>query len=497
MPLASSGLRALRGHQAHTLGNPSRSLHTPAITPRPARPTTTSVQVIFKQARTFLSTVVGHLAAPGTFAPPTHIANSSRSLLETAHRFPSIQQRLPPATRFALSRPLGAPCLPRAPAVPRNMFQVGLGTARNFSSARPLFDNIAQNVPVAGRAFWQADWDMQLQKEKERLRMKKHQKKEQSKARKAMLQPVRAARQAAAAEVAESAAAEAETRAELDRYFPAPVVAEVVTYLLIPLAPTPTSRLPLAVAPSVHTSHHPLLPLSHLAAMHHEHSTHSLRVSTVFARLDVAHVFEEPGVSTSAYGDPSGLCTVLEVRFAGWSEARVRSVLGEAGTGWCILEEVRESDHSDLSTETGMEDALSEASFNTGVNSPLEASIDPSASFILPTLDFSATFAQETDSWARGAALPAATPGLADLEFHNAWVASERDSDGSDSMSDLSDSDIDVEGSVWGSSLAPSRRSSFGSDVSQDGWTTLGFSSSFAGRMQQDTTFDEPRETMF
>lgn len=507
MQLASSGLRALRGQQAHTLGNPSRSLHTPAFIPRPAsaRPTSTGAQVIFKQARHFLSTVVGHLTAPGTFAPPTHIANGSRSLLESVHRFPSIQQRLPPTTRFALSRPLGAPSLPRAPNVPRSIFQVGLGTARNFSTARPIFDNLAQNVPVTGRAFWEADWDMKLQKEKERLGMQKYQKKqERKKARKEMLRPVRTARQAASVET-NATDPEAETRAELNRYFPAPITAEVVTYLLIPLAPTPTSRLPLPVSPSIRSFNHPLMPMAHIATMHHEYDTHSLRVSTVFARLDAAHAFEEPDVSTSAYGDASGLCTVLEVKFTGWSEARVRSILGEAGTGWCVLEEVRESDHSDLATETGIDDALSDTSFNTGIDSPLEATIDPSASFVFPTLDFSATFALETDSWARAAIPPTPTPsGLADLEFHNAWSAAEYEGDEgditSDSLSDFSDSlsDLNMDSSTWSSSLSPSRRSSFGSSTSSpDGWTTFGFSSSFTRRMEHDTTFDEPREAMF
>ncbi|EKM56021.1 uncharacterized protein PHACADRAFT_257040 [Phanerochaete carnosa HHB-10118-sp] len=510
MQLASSGLRALRGHQPHTLGNPSRSLHTPAHLPRPApaaRPTGSSVQALFRHARTFLSTVAGHLTAPGAFAPPPHAAHGSRSLLEHAHRFPSVQQRLPSATRLTLARPLGAPSLPRAPAaVPRSMFDVGLGTARAFSTARPLFDNLAQNVPVTGRAFWEADWDVRVQKDRERARMRKYQKEEETQQRRArgemLSQPVRAARQAAAAEA--ETADDAEIRAELDRYFPV-LADEVVTYLLVPLAPTPTARLPLALTPPAHNAHHPLLPLPHLAAMHHVHDTHALRVSTVFARLDAARVFDAPGVSTSAYGDRSGLCTVLEVRFAGWTQARVRGVLGEAGTGWCVLEEVREHDPGDVATEAGVDDALSSETSGFDVDSPLEAAIDPAASFVLPTLDFSASFVRETDEWARAAAPPPTPPGLADLVFHNAWAAAEREHDGdgdstSDGLSDLSDSvsDIDMDGSAWGGSFAPSRRSSFGASASShDSWTALGLSSGFAGRMEHDTRFEEPREAMF
>jgi hypothetical protein len=175
----------------------------------------------------------------------------------------------------------------------------------------------------------------------------------------------------------------------------------------------------------------------------------------------------------------------------------VRSVLGEAGTGWCVLEEVRDVDHT--TDMDAMEDAFSEFTADTGMDSPAEH-IDPAASFVLPTLDFSASFARETDSWA---GIPQPTrAGLSDLEFHNTWSASQRDQDGDSdtgSLSDFSDSlsDVDVDGveSVWERSPLLSRRSS--SDSSREGWTTLGFSSSFAGRIQADTRFDESQEELF
>ena len=128
------------------------------------------------------------------------------------------------------------------------------------------------------------------------------------------------------------------THVELEHYFPAPVVPDVTTYLLIPLAPTPTSRLPLPISPPDSSMTHPLLPFSALASVHIDHGTHALRVSTLFARLEASKVFEEPGVTCTAFGGPNGTCTVLEVKFTGWTQARVRSVLGEAGGGWCVLE---------------------------------------------------------------------------------------------------------------------------------------------------------------
>ncbi|KAJ7744661.1 hypothetical protein B0H16DRAFT_1727223 [Mycena metata] len=46
------------------------------------------------------------------------------------------------------------------------MTHVGLGTARNFSSGRPLFQQLADNVPIADRAFYEADWDLDPPKER-------------------------------------------------------------------------------------------------------------------------------------------------------------------------------------------------------------------------------------------------------------------------------------------------------------------------------------------
>ena len=153
--------------------------------------------------------------------------------------------------------------------------------------------------------------------------------------------------------------------------------------------------------------------------------------------------------------------------------------------------------------DQAMDDALSEMSFDTqSVSSPaahlLDLDQDPSASFVLPTLDFSATFPVETGSWARTpSAREIATTPMSDLEFHNAWTSLERDLDAtSDTFSDSSLSDVDSDG--WGHSppmSSSSRRSSSGSE----GWVGLGFSSRFTGRMQDDTqaAFEEPRESMF
>ena len=511
MQLLSSGLRAQLGRSLHkppglppggtgaamsNLGG--RSIHMPAWVPRshPSKPSGVAA-ALFKQTRTFLTRVVSEITAPGVFNLATHGPHPTPGPSYSANpfRFTTIQQRLNGPTRVTLSRPMWAPYMPRAPAMPRNVTHVGLGTARNFSSARPLFQNVVDNVPVVGRAFWEADWEVNMMKERE-VKIKKYAgNKENKKPRKMKLAPT-TTRAVVASTLAEEATSTQE--AELDHYFPAPPVADVTTVLLIPLAPTPTSRLPLPVNPSVHTSNHPLIPFAYLASVHDDHSTHSLRVSSLFARLDIARIFDEPGVSTSAYGHASGLCTVLEVKFNGWTESRVRGILGEAGTGWCVLEEIHENEQSVI------EETLSEMSFDTRSNSPhpeeRDVHIDPSASFVLPTLDFSAS---ATASWGRVATpvpTQATSTPMSDLEFHNAWSSLENDnnSDSEDALSDLSldDASVDGWGDIFGSaSVVPSRASSRASDE----WMPLGFSSSFSSRIntREMDVGEGPRENMF
>ncbi|KAI0093795.1 hypothetical protein BDY19DRAFT_918978 [Irpex rosettiformis] len=511
MQLLSSGLRAQLGHSLHkppglppggagaiTSNLGRRSIHMPAWFPRAQAPKPSGAAAAFvKQARTLLTRVVGELTAPGAFNLATHVPYSSSgpSYSTNPFRFSTIQQRLNGPTRVTLSRPLWAPYVPRAPAMPRNVTQLGLGTARNFSSARPLFQNVVDNVPIAGRAFWEADWDVKMMKEREAKIKKYTGNKENRKSRKMRLEPTTRP----VVQSTSTAEAASTQEVDLDHYFPAPTMADVTTLLLIPLAPTPTSRLPLPINPSVHTSNHPLIPFRYIASIHDDHIAHSLRVSSLFARLDTAHVFDQPGVSTAAFGHASGLCTVLEVKFSGWTESRVRSILGEAGTGWCVLEEVHENEHA------AIEETLSEMSFDTRSNSPhpeeRDVYIDPSTSFVLPTLDFSASAAA---SWGRvtAPALPqAASTPMSDLEFHNAWSSREHDgqSDSEDALSDVSldDASADSWGDILGSASEVSNRPP--SRASNE-WTPLGFSSSFSSQInipREESINEEPREYMF
>ncbi|TBU24805.1 hypothetical protein BD311DRAFT_765814 [Dichomitus squalens] len=501
MQLATSGFRALKGGgQPHFLaggGRPSRSIHIPAFArPPPNKPATTA-QAVFRHARTAISRFVAHLTTPGTLRSSVHVPSGARAYHGPATRMPTINDRLSFPARQILSRPLAVPFLPRPPTVPRHITQVGLGTARNFSTGRPVFQHLVENVPVYARSFSEVDWDFRIKEERERLRLEKQKAKREAKAAKKAKVPFRPV-QLNVVPTPAASTVESE-KDELDHYFPAPAALEVTTYLLIPLAPTPTSRLPLPLNPPS-TSAHPLLPFDVIASMHASHGTHALRVSTVFGRLDTAKVFEEPGVHCEARGDPSGLCTVLEVRFEGWTVNKVRGILGEAGTGWCVLEEVwRDQEHTEAEEMDAALEALSVSEADSlsrdlslsglsELNGSWGASdhgIDPSRSFVLPTLDFSASF--PVPAWSAPAPRSPSvlsTP-MSDFEFHNAWTTQMDDGTSSPGGSGFDgDSDVESAGSDWCDlSRAPSV-----TDV------RFGFSSQFSEMMHGS---EGPREELF
>jgi hypothetical protein len=335
----------------------------------------------------------------------------------------------------AVGRPFGAYRLPKAPGfTPRSVSQVGLGPARSFHSSRPLFQNLVENAPISLRAFTEADWELETNgkqptkvvKKKETPKVKKT--KELAKPIEKKVQPV------------------SETQVEFDHYFATPPV-ESVTNLLVPLAPTPSSRQPLPPTPSPS-----LIPLSILLDVHASHELHSLRVSSLFSRLDAAGVWVDPRVSCSVYGDPSGLASIMKIEFKGWTKAQVRAVLGEAGKGWCLMEELGVED---LPESAPLSPVLSGMStpFSGCSTPPLwfdeedslagdlyhpESDIDPSNSLVIPSLELS-----NSEVWADSPRVPEhiVIPGSSsesELEFD-----SDHDSDGSfeyDRMSDHSDS---------------------------------------------------------
>lgn len=417
MQLASYGTRAVPGRFLSRLlpRNPAgstRQIHIQLPHPATTNSAKTVTQKVVQQTRNALTSFFAHLTAPGLRAPSSGFPAVARSMHTGTHAgIQNIRSNMSLPVRHALSR---GPYLPRAPMVPRTTMQVGLGTARNFSSTRPIFQNLAQNVPIAGRAFWEADWDAIKMRDERNVQISKENGAKTQAHLAEMIKPTTASSPfftQAKTEISLSDSA-SEDAADFEHYFPAvkPTIQGLTTYLLIPLAPTPTSRLPLASSPpstEVRKDSERLLPLPELASMHHAHHTHSLRVSSLFARLDVANVWHK-GVSCDAYSSGrhsneqgEGACTILRVSFIGWTATEVRSVIGESGTGWCELYESRAPtasaamSESDFDSEDGMSEVdvhdTSEdlASHDAGAE---ENRMDPSQSFVLPTLDFSSSF---------------------------------------------------------------------------------------------------------
>jgi len=184
-------------------------------------------------------------------------------------------------------------------------------------------------------------------------------------------------------------------QADLDRYFSSAIA--VTTFLFIPLAPR--NPLPQDPAPDELT----LLPLFDLAALRSSYANHNLRVATLFTRLEQADVWSR-GVTCCSYsqglrnriqnsnGEEAGVCTNLKLVFEGWTEAEVRGVIGESGTGWCALEEVW---HDQVLKDSKAQSDSSEESGLSRANSPIISEglgFDPSQSFVMPKLAFSSNF---------------------------------------------------------------------------------------------------------
>ncbi|EAU88056.1 hypothetical protein CC1G_10829 [Coprinopsis cinerea okayama7 len=577
MPFASHGVRsaarkaanALRSHHGTSGGTHhggggagSRALHTAPVRPptvhnshltqffattlEQIRPRTPPHQ-LFSSTRGLVARLFTRLAAPGIKVPlgPNPLSNASRTLVKA--RPITIQSGLSLPVRHAIrNNNFGSGTfLPRAPQVPIRgpvASQVGLGTARSFSTGRPIFQNLVDNVPIAVRALYEADLDdLKTGRPKP---MRRHlvvastKKVRRTGGSKLKARPTKI-------EMKKPAVAKEQSfeSADLERYFSAPVAPAVTTYLLIPLAPTPTNRVPLSAlddyldrAPDIASGNGRFLPLPQVGQTHASHSNHALRVSTLFARLDQANVWSRSGVVCSAYSGPGagiirprrrdqaktnvsredlheleGVCTVLKVEFQGWTEAEVRGVIGESGKGWCSLEEVW---HAEEENEKGYLSAAEEegeslfsgssltspASFASPL--PMDTTfdmgtpnIDPAQSFVLPTLDFSSSFLSEANERrAFREAEQNVQPGV-DLEYDDPW--NEFDSSSSE------------DGYVSSGSLSPlssiSRSSSF-EDVMQTSipaspsshgpsstWSAVEFSSSF----YEAASNVEPREVLF
>ncbi|GJJ12223.1 hypothetical protein Clacol_006464 [Clathrus columnatus] len=281
--------------------------------------------------------------------PSSSVTASSKQLFQPNTR-PSTFWSSP--SKFRSSSNLGSSFhVPRPPSLPGRITDVGLGTARKFSTARPIFQHLIENVPVAGRAFYELDLDIQKkQVRSEALRF--------TKARRVdgvdfMPQTPSTILSLSLpfdnddyhGDFEEIVSSTGENIEHFDDYFTSPLSLPVITYLLIPLAPISINHFQL---PLSHSTDSPaLLPLSLITAEHILHSTHAAKVSSLFARLNTNRVWEDSVSCEALYDDSSGLCTALRVTFHGWTEEDVRTVLDLAGSNWCTIHEVwvDSSDH--------------------------------------------------------------------------------------------------------------------------------------------------------
>lgn len=472
MQVASHGARAIRGHVPQLNALPgvkagtSRSIHTTSAFrlssfPHAAHHAPTSfTQRLFSQTKTAVGRYFALLSAPARVG----VATTSGSIHNGAHlarsNAPSIQQTFSAQARQAVGRPFGAYHIPKAPGVaPRSISQVGLGTARNFHSSRPLFQNLVENAPMSLRAFTEADWELESNG-KQPAKVAKRKETPQVKKTKEMTKPIEKRAQPVP-----------ETPVEFDHYFVAPPV-EVTTNLFIPLAPTPSSRQPLPSIPSPS-----LIPLSILLDVHASYELHSIRVSSLFSRLGAARVWVDPGVSCSVGGDPSGLASIMKIEFKGWNKAQVQTVLGDAGKGWCMMQEFGMEDLPDSAPPSP-----SLSGILSGVSTPLSGYSTPPFGF--DEEDFIAD--NPSSEYDVDPSNSLEIPAL-DLSCHEAWADSPRmpehiDVPGSSSHSEL-DLDYDSDGSL------EYDRFSDHSNPTGFGWMMMSSMVSEVG--------EEPREVVF
>jgi hypothetical protein len=455
----------------------TRSIHIPL--PRPpvaVRPTAT--QRVVKTTQTLVSQFFTHLTTPGTLRVPVP-AGSARSLQHAATRTQSIKQGLSLPARHALGRPLGAPCLPRAPVVPRSITQVGLGTARNFSSARPVFQAIADNVPIGIRGLIEADLDFHgaklASKRPTKMAPSSSKKGKGKQMMKENAQPIKAAIPVQEATVEE----------QINHYFPAATIAPVTTYVIVPLAPNvaQTPRRPLRERPAEY------LPMNSFAAMHASFGTHALRVSSLFTRLDDAKVLNDPHVkcTTEAFGDYAGACTTLRITFEGWTEERVRTLLGDAGRGWCEIVEEQAEDDADSVLNEHASEAGERMSWDGSLS--VHATVDPAQSLVLPTIDVSSSTEDQArneqhissstsddGSWSPGSLSPNLSPSRDEEVLSDFSLSDEEDGDAY----------------MYGLSAPSSPRRS----TTATSWIGVEFSSRFADAMSSPRN-EAPMEYLF
>jgi hypothetical protein len=359
--VAPKGARGIAIHAPHAFGHIPPGATTKNLFSR--------AQAIFQRNVPRLTRWLG---SPQPMAEPI-------SLNRMAHRTAqSVQERMSFSSRMAVSRPLKAAGMPRPPVIARSMHEVGLGTARKFSS-QTVFHHFVENTSITTRAFWEANWDLKAAEERKIWAKRPEQKKSG--------QTKRTSRSSARAIIPVTVASSIqEEEDEMSLYFAHPAEPSVTTFLQIALASTPSATLPLAAAANNALY---LLPLRSLLDTHAQFQARTQDVTAIFTRLDAENVWNR-GVTAETWGDTAGLCVELRVKFSGWSEQDVRGLLGglidvpgcavqEYITPTAIADEEEDNASQFSPAVTQLEFVMPTASFDS---EPITRSSSPSVSDI-------------------------------------------------------------------------------------------------------------------
>ena len=240
---------------------------------------------------------------------------------------------------------------------------------------------------------------------------------------------------------------------------------DVVTYLQVALAATPSARMPFAASIDGSLDSTRLLPLRAMLNTQQLFYAQSEFVSNLFRTMDAHDVWNSPKgrVKVESWGDLSGLCTELRVRFEGWSEEDVRALFAGlltdgATEGWAIQElhppgplPERAPQLSD-SLITIMADSIPPSMLVSPVlsNADLEAEMkleDPWESagprFIMPQLDFSSSLSTPDSPSSLSLSLTFFDESLLDHEMSDGDLDHLSDA-GSEAWSDTAESTVSL-----------------------------------------------------
>ena len=486
------------------IGGGARGIHFNAFTPRPnappkSTPTSISFQYWYAQASRITQSARRYFTRLLEPSVPAHIHGGHRTHITLqglaqsgVHHHPNpILRNLSSTSKFSLAHsPVSRVYLPRGPQGFNNVGyrglaqEIGLGTARTFSTGRTVFHYVIEkNASIGVRAFLEMDAGTDLRTvQVSRTHARKSGRKAKKETKRVVFPP-----KPVVVKTKEEEIAQYFKQGEPD----------VVTYLQVALAATPSARMPFAASTDGSIDSTRLLPLRAMLNIQQQFHASSQFVSSLFGRMDAHDVGNSPRgrVTVESWGDLRGLCTELRIRFEGWSEEDVRALfaglLTDEGTGgWAIQElyplgslpeRVPRASHS-LSTVTA--DSIPASMLASPVLSNADVEIemeleDPWASgphFIMPQLDFSSSFSTHDSS-----------PGLIFDEFPHEHEMSDGDEDrlsdtGSEAWSDTAESTVSLMSMPSVLSIDDLSASRVTESVS--GW--IGLSSDFLGRIQED-----------